>query len=272
MLAEYIGWGTPLFASTRDAPFISIPGNAARSPPADLILITHAHHDHLSPPGRAPHRQAARSSSAPLVRGPTGRRRSRRGPRRSAPRPRHRERSVESYNTDKPNHPRSARNVALCSPWETAHLSRRDTDLIPEMDDIRCDVACCPYGHLHRTPPGRRGRGAPHPQVVIPMHWGDSSARSTTWTSLTEQPPQSVQIVRHDAGGLVILNIWSQLPHDSRMQRRRRYSVRAEYCAQSTARGGRALHRAPKSRCVLSPAIMLLDTIVRRHRLRSGLV
>jgi L-ascorbate metabolism protein UlaG (beta-lactamase superfamily) len=50
-----------------------------------------------------------------------------------------------------------------------------DTDLIPEMSQIRCDVALLPMGGTYTMDADEAAQavGRIRPQVVVPMHWGD---------------------------------------------------------------------------------------------------
>jgi L-ascorbate metabolism protein UlaG (beta-lactamase superfamily) len=49
-----------------------------------------------------------------------------------------------------------------------------DTDHIPEMADIRCDVALLPVGGTYTMDAQEAAQAAADigPQVAVPMHWG----------------------------------------------------------------------------------------------------
>jgi L-ascorbate metabolism protein UlaG (beta-lactamase superfamily) len=49
-----------------------------------------------------------------------------------------------------------------------------DTDHIPEMVDLRCDVALLPVGGTYTMDAEEAAQAAAAigPQVVVPMHWG----------------------------------------------------------------------------------------------------
>lgn len=167
-------------------------------PAADLILITHAHHDHLS--AEDVH-QIARAGTVIVC--PTACMAQLAGDVRGvAPGDRLTIQSieieaVEAYNTDKPNHPRSARNVGyVLTIGERRIYHAGDTDLIPEMDAIRCDVAMLPIGGTYTMNARQAADAAAHikPQVVIPMHWGDIVGSQRDVDVLTAHVPQGVRV------------------------------------------------------------------------------
>ncbi len=56
-------------------------------------------------------------------------------------------RAVPAYNTNKPNHPREAGHVGYVVEMDGRRVYHAgDTDLIPEMAEIGCDVAILPVG------------------------------------------------------------------------------------------------------------------------------
>ncbi|MBW2963658.1 MBL fold metallo-hydrolase [Candidatus Woesearchaeota archaeon] len=50
-----------------------------------------------------------------------------------------------------------------------------DTDKIPEMKDIQCDIALLPVGGTYTMDPEEAAQAANEikPKIAIPMHWGD---------------------------------------------------------------------------------------------------
>ncbi|OGO05547.1 MAG: Zn-dependent hydrolase [Chloroflexi bacterium RBG_13_56_8] len=145
--------------------------------PADLILVTHGHYDHLSVSDIA-----RISKDDTVIVCPTSCVRSIPGDVRTiAPGQSMRVRgvlieAVPSYNTNKPNHPRSAGNVGyIVEVGDRRIYHAGDTDLIPEMSQIRCDVALLPVGGTYTMNAKEAVQAVERikPQVVVPMHWGD---------------------------------------------------------------------------------------------------
>ncbi len=145
--------------------------------PADLILITHSHHDHFSPNDiakiRTPHTViVAPASVAAELQGDV---------RTIAPGESLQVGSatveaVPSYNTNKPNHPKEAGNVGLILEVEGRRIYHAgDTDLIPEMERIRCDIALLPIGGTYTMNAREAAEAALRirPKGVVPMHWRD---------------------------------------------------------------------------------------------------
>ncbi|MHB0857350.1 MAG: MBL fold metallo-hydrolase [Anaerolineae bacterium] len=143
---------------------------------ADLVLITHGHHDHLSPKDIARIQTDATvlvcpSSCAEHLEGDV---------RIIAPGETLdigpvRVEAVPSYNTNKPNHPRAAGNVGYILEMDGRRIYHAgDTDYIAEMASIRCDVALLPVGGTYTMDAAEAVEAVRHinPRVVVPMHWG----------------------------------------------------------------------------------------------------
>jgi L-ascorbate metabolism protein UlaG (beta-lactamase superfamily) len=153
-----------------------------RLPQADVVLISHEHHDHCSPedvarisgPGTV---IVASTGAVPRLRGNV-----------RALRPGERTtvaeveiEAVPAYNVDKfrspgvPFHPQEAGHVGYVVTVEGVRLYfAGDTDHIPEMADIRCDVALLPVGGTYTMDAQEAAQAAADigPQVAVPMHWG----------------------------------------------------------------------------------------------------
>ena len=153
-----------------------------RLPQADIILISHEHHDHCSPgdveqisgPGTV---IVASPGAATRLRGDV-----------RALRPGERTtvgeveiEAVPAYNVNKfrspgvPFHPEEAGHVGYVVTVEGRRLYfAGDTDRIPEMADLHCDVALLPVGGTYTMDAEEAARAAADigPRLVVPMHWG----------------------------------------------------------------------------------------------------
>jgi len=165
-----------------------------------LILVTHGHHDHLSP-------EYIKRISGPTTlvlcppdcvsEVPTGQAR--------AVRPGDQLQVagvfvevVPAYNTDKPNHPRSAGHVGyIVSTGGRRIYHAGDTDLIPEMDTIQCDVALLPMGGTYTMDAEQAAQAAARirPQIVVPMHWGRLVGTQRDVDRLKSLMPDGVRLV-----------------------------------------------------------------------------
>ncbi len=148
----------------------------AGAPVADLILITHHHHDHCSPEDVARIRgpQTVVVAPAPAA--------------ALLPPPVHTVRVgdsleahgiavevVAAYNTNKTFHPKSPDNVGyVVTIAGTRIYHAGDTDVIPEMGDLRVDIALLPVSgtYVMTAEEAVRAAAAIQPKLVIPMHYG----------------------------------------------------------------------------------------------------
>ena len=178
-------------------------------PPADLILITHGHYDHFSPQDVerlttrdtwlvGPAAVAERVSGQVHRIGPGEMLDDElvRGIHVSA---------VAAYNTSKrdadgkPFHPRDAGWVGyeLNVRGERLYHSG-DTDVIPEMDSVTgVDVALLPVSGVYVMTAQEAAEAARRiqPRVAVPMHWGRTSAPSTTRARSPTKAPVEVRIM-----------------------------------------------------------------------------
>ena len=165
---------------------------------ADLVLVTHGHRDHLSVVDIA---KVANASTVLVC--PASCRASLAG---------HVERvqpgdtvtvkgvSIEvvpSYNVDKPHHPREQGNVGYVielGGWRIYHAG--DTDLIPEMADVHCDVALLPAGGKYTMNAAEAAEALEliKPKVAIPMHWGDIVGTREDAERFKSLAPPGVQV------------------------------------------------------------------------------
>ena len=151
----------------------------AGSPKASVVLITHGHSDHYSPgdisrieqPGTvfvAPADVAAKLKGKTVVTASPGHSCQAGGVTVEA---------VPAYNRNKAFHPRSNNwlgyIVTLSTGMRVYHSG--DSDAIPEMQNLKVDVALMPCGGTYTMTPDEMAAAANgfKPKVLIPMHWGD---------------------------------------------------------------------------------------------------
>lgn len=144
-------------------------GRGAR--PADLILHTHAHFDHCALPAAilkpattivgkgCKHPGRPIEAGEKMVFGPIG------------------IEAVPAYNIDKPYHPRGAGCGFLLSFGPSEKAVRiyvaGDTDYIPEMGQIKCDLAFLPIGGKYTMDAADAARASVvlKPKIIVPYHY-----------------------------------------------------------------------------------------------------
>jgi len=147
-----------------------------RHPQADVILVSHEHHDHCSP-------KDVKQISGPgtVIVASRGAAKKLRGNVRAL-RPGERTtvgeveiEAVPAYNVEKRFHPRQAEHVGFIVTLRRERLYfAGDTDRTPEMANVRCDVALLPVGGTYTMDAEEAAQAAADigPKVAVPMHYG----------------------------------------------------------------------------------------------------
>ena len=167
--------------------------------PADVILITHDHHDHLSPEDIAKITKLDTVIGCPQV--CVG---NLRGDVRTI-KPGEtitigdvRVKAVPAYNTSKPNHPKEAGHVGYVVQMDDRKVYHAgDPDVIPEMADIGCDVALLPVGGTYTMTPEEAFESLEmiHPEFAVPMHYGDVVGGADAAEAFRRGAPEGVEVV-----------------------------------------------------------------------------
>jgi L-ascorbate metabolism protein UlaG (beta-lactamase superfamily) len=154
-------------------------GTSREDPPADVILITHAHSDHFQPREIERLSGAATKTVAPhdVARELSGD--------VSAVAPGDaievsgiRVQTVPAYNVHPDRldmHPKANRWVGYILELDgKSYYHAGDTDHVPELDEVRTDVAFLPIGGTYTMEPAEAAGLAKSisPQIAVPMHYG----------------------------------------------------------------------------------------------------
>jgi L-ascorbate metabolism protein UlaG (beta-lactamase superfamily)/predicted small lipoprotein YifL len=150
------------------------------APPADVILISHEHNDHYAPAAikqlstadtviLTNERVAAKLEKVSGVEGTLQVIQ----PGEEATIGEVTIETVPAYNLTKSYHPREAGGLGFIVTWQGERLYfAGDTDHIPEMADIACDVALLPIGGTYTMDVGEAAQAAAdmEARVYVPMH------------------------------------------------------------------------------------------------------
>lgn len=150
---------------------------------ADIILVTHEHRDHLSKDDIAKISKA----DTVVVGPPTVAQQL--GPKTIVAKPGDKLNvaglSIEvvpAYNPNKRFHPKSAGHVGYIITLNGKRIYHTgDTDEIPEMAQIKCDIALLPVSGTYVMTAAEAAQAANtlHPALAIPMHYGDPTVVGT---------------------------------------------------------------------------------------------
>jgi L-ascorbate metabolism protein UlaG (beta-lactamase superfamily) len=153
------------------------PFKLSSSEPADLILITHEHYDHCSGDDIAKIQRddtqiVAAQECKPKLKGDVrlvkpGDNLEVRGIKIEV---------VPAYNIGKDFHPKEDNKVGFVLDLEGERIYHAgDTDLIPEMNNIKCDIAILPVSGTYVMTAEEAAQAADilNPKVAIPMHYGE---------------------------------------------------------------------------------------------------
>lgn len=183
-MIENIHWlGHDTFRIENDKTIYIDPYELKGKPPeADLILITHDHHDHCSPDDVA---RVAKDDTVIVTIAAAARRL--KGdvrvvkPGESLTVHGIPIETVPAYNVNKfrspgvPFHPQESGHVGFILTVGGLRIYHAgDTDVVPEMDDIEADIALLPVGGTYTMTADEAAQAANRikPKVTIPMHWG----------------------------------------------------------------------------------------------------
>jgi L-ascorbate metabolism protein UlaG (beta-lactamase superfamily) len=178
MMIEHIEWLGHASFRIQGPPLIYIdPWRVTRSPlPADAILISHDHYDHCSPADveklRGPNTVIVASPmAARLISGATVLR-----PWQSLNVGRASIRTIPAYNSHHPHEFEGVGFVISLGMYDVYYAG--DTGLIPEMDNLRPDIAILPIGGQQTMNADEAAKAVQQmrPRWVIPSHWGNAVA------------------------------------------------------------------------------------------------
>lgn len=146
-------------------------------PKADIILITHEHFDHCSPPD-----VAKISKPTTVIVAPEDAAKKFKGLKVETLKPGDTKvindvkvEAIPAYNTNKQFHPKGNNWVGYIFTLDGKRIYQAgDTDLIPEMKDIKADVVIVPIGGTYTMTAAEAAEAVNiiGPKTAIPIHWG----------------------------------------------------------------------------------------------------
>lgn len=207
-LIEMIHWlGHDSFRIEASARIYIDPWNLpADSPPADIILVSHEHFDHLSTDDIESIRTdetvvVANASAAPNIKLPVRIL----NPGEEVTHRDVRIQGLPAYNLDKPFHTKGAGHLGFLlhfDGWRVYFAG--DTDLIPEMEGVVCDLALLPVSGTYVMTAEEAARAAEtiSAQAAVPMHYGAGVVGTEADAQrFKELCPIPVYILKKEGGG-----------------------------------------------------------------------
>ncbi len=158
--------------------------NGKTEPKADIIFISHEHFDHYSPEdvasiaskktvivcSKAVYGELGGSGISVKETRPLD-------PGQEASLPDIKIKAIASYNIGKAFHARDSNKLGFVVNMDGISIYHAgDTDRIPEMKDIACDIALLPVGGTYTMNADEAASAALDikPKIAVPMHYGDS--------------------------------------------------------------------------------------------------
>ena len=170
---------------------------------ADVICVTHVHHDHLSLKDiEKLLKPETVIVATPDCQGLPGKVIALR-PGESAQVGEATVEAVPAYNIGKAFHPQANGWVGYIVTLEgTRYYHAGDTDLIPEMKSCRADVAFLPAGGKYTMTAAEAAEAANtiRPQVAVPMHWGAIIGSENDAEAFRAQCEVPVEILKQEVG------------------------------------------------------------------------
>ncbi len=175
------------------------------APQADLILVTHEHFDHFSPDDI----KKIRGKETVVVTTPTCARQLSGPVRAVGPGEKltvagFEIETVPAYNVNKfrapgqPFHPKAAGHLGFIITVDGERIYHTgDTDVIPEMESIQCDIALLPVSGTYVMTADEAIVAAKliNPRLVIPMHFGEIVGSAADAEHFKEGCPAEVRIL-----------------------------------------------------------------------------
>ena len=176
-MLEKIHWlGHAAFKITNGKTIYIDPYQVKNGAKADMILVTHDHYDHLSPEDIA---KIAKPDTVFIAsKGAVSKLSGDVRVMSAGDKIKVDEIEIEavpSYNVSKPFHPKFSGNLGFILTVEGIRIYHTgDTDLIPEMKDMKTDIALLPCGGTYTMDAKAAAQAARtiKPKIAIPMHWG----------------------------------------------------------------------------------------------------
>lgn len=195
-----IHWlGHDTFKITGETTIYTDPFSVGRKDTADIILITHEHYDHCSPDDVKKLQGPGTTiiATADCARKLTGNIRTVR-PGDTITIGKITIEAVPAYNTNKKFHPRDKGWVGYVITMDGKRIYLAgDTDLIPEMQTIKADIALLPVSGTYVMTADEAVQAALiiNPRVAIPMHYGSIVGSSSDAERFQEKLQGKIKVV-----------------------------------------------------------------------------